>query len=486
MSVSITSTESFAIRAQRSEERRVVLWLAVLVGMALITLGRRLAHGAVMSHAEVFLPYQGALVFAMAVQVVVLAALRRANRGSYLLPKWLPRASAMFDMCVAVSLLVIVAFLSPRGPVPALSGPALLLMPLVVLMSVLQLRPRFTLIAGLAGAMIHLLLAIRAVVVTDALPEAYAVYFAYSAILAITAIAGMLVAHEIKKHVREAAEEAAAHERVDRQVVGMQRDLSVAREIQQGLLPRQAPALEGFEIVGMNRPADQTGGDYWDWQQLPDGRLAVALADVAGHGIGPAIVMAVCRAYARSTAPVAPDPAVLLTRLNALLEGDIPGDRFITFAMAVFNCNGAVQFISAGHGPTLLYRASTGTVTQFGGDGMPLGVMASEEYGPTNNFAMEEGDVLFMLTDGFFEGMRPGDEEAFGTARLEKALADAAKADAATILRKVDETVCRFCDGASQLDDMTAVVIKRTAPVRKNHHPVDSLQSEETSSLRPV
>jgi serine phosphatase RsbU (regulator of sigma subunit) len=262
--------------------------------------------------------------------------------------------------------------------------------------------------------------------------------------------------------VREAAEEAAAHERSERTVYGMQRDLAVAREIQLGLLPARPPQLAGFDITGMNRPAEQTGGDYFDWQPLPDGRLAVALADVSGHGIGPAIVMAVCRAYARASAPMTPDPAALLTRLNELLYGDLPGDRFITFALAVLDQDGGVQLISAGHGPTLLYRPSTGEAQEFGGDGMPLGVSAFERYGPTTSLTMREGDVLVMLTDGFLEWTRK-DGEPFGIRRLQDAVRASADGNAAAILSALDEAVSKFCHGTPQSDDMTAIVIKRVA-----------------------
>lgn len=458
---SITSSEHFAIRAQRSEARRVALWLVVLVGMFLITLARRGASGLVMRDNRMFLPYEGLLLLAIVCQIGLLQVLRRANREGSLLPSWLWRASAIFDLCVPVGLLLIAAFFSPRGAVPALSAPPLLLLPLVVLMSVLRLRPAFTLYSGLAGALVHLLLAIRAVRISAAVPEAYPVYFAYGGILALTAIIGMAVSREMREHVREAAEEAAAHERVDREVFRMQHDLSIAREIQLGLLPARPPQIPGFEIAGMNRPADQTGGDYYDWQELPDGRLAVVLADVSGHGIGPAIVMAICRAYSRSTAPAATDPAVLLTRLNQLLHGDIPADRFITFVVAVLDPDGTVDLVSAGHGPTLLYRAQTGTVTQFDGDGLPLGVSPVEEYGPTNALTLDDGDVLMMLTDGFFEWSHADSDEQFGVPRLQAALRAAAGADAQTILRSVDESICQFCGGSPQSDDMTAIVIKR-------------------------
>ncbi|HZN67759.1 MAG TPA: PP2C family protein-serine/threonine phosphatase [Tepidisphaeraceae bacterium] len=462
---SISSSESFAARAQRSEARRVVLWTVVLLGMLAITLARRWFGGVSMRDGSLFFPYAGVLVSAVLCQLALYALLRRANRLGVLLPGWLWRANAAFDLSVAAVLLVIVSFLSPRGAVPALSGPALLLTPIVLMLSVMRLRPNFTLHAGLAAAFVHLSLAARAIAVTGAPPETYPVYFAYGGILALTALSGWFVAREVRAHVREAADEAAAHERAERQVFGMQSDLRVAREIQLGLLPAHPPTLAGFDITGMNRPADQTGGDYYDWQALPDGRLAVVLADVSGHGIGPALVMAVCRAYARSTAPTAPDPAALLGRLNELLLGDLPADRFITFAVAVLDEDGGARLVSAGHGPTLLYRAATRDVEQFEGDGLPLGVSAGEVYGPTNVLAMNEGDVLVMLTDGYFEWCRPGDGEPFGIPRLTETLRAAAGADAGAILRTLDETVQRFCDGSPQSDDMTAIVIKRTAPV---------------------
>ena len=463
---SITSTESFASRAQRGEAVRVAVWASVLAGMLALTLVRRWTGGVVMTDDHVFYPYAGVLVIGLGCQLVLLRVLGRANRAGVLLPDWLWRASAIFDLAVAAGLLVIAAYFSPRGAVPALSAPPLLLMPLVVLMSVLRLRPNFTLLTGLGAAAVHVLLAVRATVVTGAAANAYPVYFAYGFLLALTAYAGMVVARQVRAHVQDAAEEAAAHERSERQVFGMRRDLAVAREIQVGLLPTRPPELAGFDITGMNRPADQTAGDYYDWQVLPDGKLAVVLADVAGHGIGPALVMAVCRAYARATAATAPDPAALLTRLNQLLHGDLPSDRFITFVLAVLDEAGGAQLISAGHGPTLLYRASTGEITQFGGDGIPLGIAPAEEYGPTTSLTLDEGDVLVMLTDGFFEWQRPSDEEQFGIPRLQDAFRQAvsASADAATILRSIDDAVRRFCDGSPQPDDMTAIVVRRTAP----------------------
>ena len=460
---SITSTDSFRARAERSQAHRVVLWLAILVVILFITLLRRAFGDVVMTAGRVFFPVAGLLTTSIVFQVVLLSRVRRANRIGYLLPDWLWRGDVILNLFVVMSVLAILEFLSPGGPLQALSSPMFLLLPIVYVQSVLRLRPAFALFAALLAATLHLLLAIRALAVTHAPPDTYPLYLSYSCMLMLIAFACAFVSNEMKSHVREAAEEAAAHERSERQVVGMQRDLAVAREIQLGLLPARPPVMAGFDIIGMNRPADQTGGDYYDWQELPDGRLAVALGDVSGHGIGPALVMAVCRAYARSTAPTVPDPAALLTRLNELLHGDLPADRFVTFVVAILDKDGTAGLVSAGHGPTLLFRASTGTVTQFNADGIPLGIDPIVKYGPMALLNLEEGDVLVMLTDGFFECTRPSDCEQFGVKRLQETLRGCIHNDAKTILHTLDQSVSKFCDGSPQHDDMTAIVIRRKA-----------------------
>jgi len=440
----------------------VWLWLAVLVGMLLVTVARRLGGGVVMSANAAFLATVGVLLAAIVFQLGLLATLRRLNREMKLLPEAIWRVSAVLDLCVPVAVLGILALTSPRGPVAALSGPSLLLMPMVVLTSVLRLRPMFTLFTGVAGAVFHWALTAYAVHVARVSPDWYPVLFSYGLVLIFVALGGMLVAREVKGHVREAADEAAAHERAQRRMAVVEHDLSVARGIQEGLLPKGAPEFAGFDIAGMNRPADETGGDYYDWQKLPDGRLVAVLADVAGHGIGPAMVMAVCRAYARASASAIREPTELMERLNELLLTDVPASRFITFAMAMLQPDGMVELLSAGHGPTFLYRAADGSLTQFEGDGLRLGVAAGA-YGPTATFQMEAGDVLVMLSDGFFEWQRPRDEEAFGIERLGASVRAAVRHDAATMIKSLDNAVLGFAEGSDQPDDMTVVVIKRTA-----------------------
>jgi serine phosphatase RsbU (regulator of sigma subunit) len=159
-----------------------------------------------------------------------------------------------------------------------------------------------------------------------------------------------------------------------------------------------------------------------------------------------------------------------MRRLNDLLQADLPAGRFITLAIATLHPGGAVQLLSAGHGPSFLYCADTGEVRQFGGDGLPLGLDPAGEYDPPAAFQMAEGDLLVLLTDGFIEHQRAGDSQQFGITRVEAALVDRAGERPDAILRALDRAVGDFAVGAEQQDDMTAVVIKRTAPARHVDH----------------
>lgn len=473
--VSLTSTESFAARAQRSESRRVMLWSCVLAAMAGLYIVRRVFEGAVMAEDRAFWPVLGVTVFGIACHLELLFVLRRANRRGELLPPRTWRVAAVFDVATGMAPLWLLSWWSPRGPASAMSGPSLLLLPIVILLSVLRLRPWFTFMTGLGAAVFHAALAARAIVVTDAPFSLYAVYFAYSMLLLMTGMAGMLVAREVRRHVTEAATEAAARERGDQRMAAVQRDLTIARDIQVGLLPSSPPQFEGFEVAGMSRPADQTGGDYYDWQVLPDGRMIVVLADVTGHGIGPALVMAICRAYARASASLLTEPVPLMRRLNQLIHSDLRDGRFITLAIAMFEPGGRVQLLSAGHGPSFLYRAGNKHVRQFGGDGLPLGLDPDGEYDPASEFQMDEGDLLVLMTDGFYEWRRAGDGEAFGVERVEAALMASADEPPQEILRAIDQSVCAFAAGTSQSDDMTAVVIRRTSPACSSAAPPDAV-----------
>jgi phosphoserine phosphatase RsbU/P len=126
-----------------------------------------------------------------------------------------------------------------------------------------------------------------------------------------------------------------------------------------GLLPRQSPDVAGYDIAGWSQPADQTGGDYYDWMQLPDGRIIFTIADATGHGIGPALLVAACRAYFRAKA-TNNDPLERITQqVDQLIAADVSDGRFITAAVAVLEpAEHRLLLYSAGHAPIYFYEAA--------------------------------------------------------------------------------------------------------------------------------
>ena len=249
--------------------------------------------------------------------------------------------------------------------------------------------------------------------------------------------------------------------RMERERVRIDHDLNIARTIQQGLLPQTIPKFAEYDIAGWSQPADATGGDYYDWQELPDRRLAVSLADVTGHGIGPALVTAVCRAYSRASLVGSIEIGPVLTRVNALLHEDLPPDRFVTFVVAILDSeNHKAELMSAGHGPILFYRASDHTISALDAHDIPLGVTGALVYETSDCFLLEPGDMIVLVTDGFFEWNNP-DGELFGTDRLSSAIRNLAEEKASTIIERLYRSVAEFANGVEQDDDLTAVVIKR-------------------------
>lgn len=240
----------------------------------------------------------------------------------------------------------------------------------------------------------------------------------------------------------------------------MQRDLDIARTIQQQILPRQAPSIDGFDVAGWNRPADETGGDYFDFHQRNNGSVAITVADATGHGIGPALVTSECRALLRASLDIVDDLSAAMTKVNRLLCQDLPPDRFVTaFLLLVSPNTNEVPYVAAGHGPALVIRAD-GNVEEYDSTGLPLGIMPDVEFGTAKPICLAAGDSLVVVTDGMFEGCNSHGEE-YGMERLAETLCRYRKLPAAQIIERACEDLLRFTQSQAQSDDLTAVVVKR-------------------------
>jgi len=242
----------------------------------------------------------------------------------------------------------------------------------------------------------------------------------------------------------------------------IERDLDIARTIQLALLPREPPRLAGFDIAGWNRPADATGGDSYDFYPLPDGRLAITIADATGHGIGPALVISEMRALFRGVAlrTHALDRAV--GDVNDLLCADLLEGRFVTaFFGVVGPRDGGIEFLSAGQGPLLTFTAADGGVRELPTQGLPLGIVPGFDYSPCASHRLAAGDMLVLLTDGFYE-WEGADGLPYGTERVAEVIRRHRDAPAAELIERLVADVEAFAAGTRQADDLTAVVLRRT------------------------
>ena len=279
----------------------------------------------------------------------------------------------------------------------------------------------------------------------------------FAIMLVVAGFVAGAVASEIRKQVDAALREAEARRQVER----LEHDLEVARSIQQSLLPTSMPQIEGFDIAAWNRPADQTGGDYYDWLPLLNGKVLVALGDVTGHGIGSALLAAVCRAYARANFTAENGLLIAMDRINAALERDMSQGRFVTFVVAVCSPNNSrVELLSAGHGPLFRYFLGEDRFDKMDAQGLPLGISSILNSEPPLILELNPGDLLVLATDGFFEWAN-AESEQFGTKRLEETIRASREKSSSDIISALYRAVVDFSGGTKQQDDLTAVVIKR-------------------------
>lgn len=241
----------------------------------------------------------------------------------------------------------------------------------------------------------------------------------------------------------------------------LENELNLAREIQQNLLPKELPAVPGYDIAGWNRPADQTGGDCYDFLISDDGEPGILLADASGHGIAPALVMTELRALLRSLFGLKIPLPEMMTRINNILCQDLPSDRFVTAFCGVLSpARHELHYASAGQGPLLHIRPAAGTIESFGANACPLGIIADMPFPLADPIRLAPGDLFLVITDGFFEWANK-DGELFGIDRLQEFALRHADLSARDFIAAILDAVERFAPATTQKDDLTAVVVKR-------------------------
>lgn len=242
----------------------------------------------------------------------------------------------------------------------------------------------------------------------------------------------------------------------------MERAMKIARDIQRGLLPAANPHICGFDVAGFSEPADETGGDTYDFMPLPDGRWMIVVADATGHGIGPALVIAETRAMLRALSHKAGvEVSLVLRTVNDLLTADLADTRFVTCFFGLLDpLDTVLTYASAGHGPMLFYRREGELFDEVSATDVPLGVIEESEYGEAITHRFNPGDFAVITTDGFFEAANPAGEQ-FGVARMLELLRRDRDLSSEEMINNLHQAVTTFTAGRRQEDDLTAVIIRR-------------------------
>jgi serine phosphatase RsbU (regulator of sigma subunit) len=240
--------------------------------------------------------------------------------------------------------------------------------------------------------------------------------------------------------------------------LSLKNDLEIARDIQQAMLPSGLYTAAGVETVGISRPANTVGGDFYDILPLADGRVVVTVGDVAGKGSPAALLMALLLAMLRTLVDEGLEPADLVTRLNVQVTRHAPGTRFITLLYAVFDPKtGVLTYVNAGHMPPMLMRHD-GTSSRLTEGGIALGMFAHSTYS-TGQVTIQPDDLVAIYSDGITEAEDPKGQP-FDEAGLESALLahrhDSLSAIGAAVVRSVEQ----YTADTRLADDLTILLLR--------------------------
>jgi sigma-B regulation protein RsbU (phosphoserine phosphatase) len=236
--------------------------------------------------------------------------------------------------------------------------------------------------------------------------------------------------------------------------------LENAREVQEHLFPQRLPLVAGLDYCGHCRPAREVGGDYYDFLQLAEGKLGIAIGDVSGKGIGAALMMASLEASLRALASVDHDLAELMTRINILVYEASSASRYATLFYAEYDPpSRQLSYVNAGHNPPVILRGSSGDYQVFRLEtgGSVIGLL--QQCYQQGSFPLEPGDLMVLFTDGISESMNTRDEE-WGEDRLIELAKTCHGLPAQGALTRILAAAEAFAAGASQHDDMTLVALR--------------------------
>jgi adenylate cyclase len=238
-----------------------------------------------------------------------------------------------------------------------------------------------------------------------------------------------------------------------------ERELALAQETQESLLPRCLPEFENFRIHAYNSPTRYVGGDFYDFQALSSGEWVGVLADVSGKGMSAALLSSMVLGALSMEFRSGTQPQEVLNRVNQLLcERSLPS-QFVTLFLFLLSPHGTGQFISAGHNPCYLFRSARGRIEKLFSEAHFLGMFDSASF-PPRAFRLDKGDILVVYSDGLTDAQNP-QEELFGEERLLQLIRQEAPSGSDALKRAFLEAIEGFTQGTPQTDDITFVVVEK-------------------------
>lgn len=266
--------------------------------------------------------------------------------------------------------------------------------------------------------------------------------------------------HDIEMRLIAAARVTAVHRRLRARTKQIEDEVRTAAGVQQGLLPTTPPAIPGITLGGLSVPAVEVGGDYYDFLPTPSGAVILVIADVTGHSISAALLMAMARTVLREQAARGLAPHDALEAINAAMYGDlVNAGLFITMFYAMYDPpTGALTFANGGHNPPLLRRVD-GTLEYLDADGAPVGLLAEVGFqlGCTQ---LAAGDLLMLYTDGIVEAGIELDDP-FGDDRLAEVVGAAANASPAELAVQIHDAVIAHAGfDSAHRDDITVAGLR--------------------------
>lgn len=238
----------------------------------------------------------------------------------------------------------------------------------------------------------------------------------------------------------------------------IEKELEVAATIQNMIIPKELPAIPGYQIAGKNDPSKQVGGDFYDVIPLKDGKFALIIADVSGKSVSGALLVSTLQASLHAYLESDITITDLVRKLNRIILKNSTTEKYITFFISILDpARNTLETLNAGHNPPLLHR--NGTLIKLKTGGVPLGMVEFDDF-QSETVQLQPGDAVVMFTDGVTEAENDA-EDFFSDERLEETVLQCAHEDADAINQRIYSDVKTFEGDAEQADDITLLILKR-------------------------